>query len=72
MLSDLASRVAVLETQMTRLPDDLRELKTQVSTLQSYLSAQDAEFRALVNKGIGAFFVLQIIVPLVLKFLFKS
>jgi len=72
MLPDLASRIAVLETQMARLPEDLHELKTQVSTLQSHLSAQDAAFRALVNKGIGAFFVLQIIVPLVLKFIFKS
>jgi hypothetical protein len=72
MLSDLASRVAVLETQMTRLPEDLRELKTQVSTLQTHLNTQGAEFRALANKGMGAFFVLQIIVPLVLKFIFKS
>jgi len=72
MLSDLASRVAVLETQMTRLPEDLRELKTQVSTLQTHLNTQAAEFRALVNKGTGAFLVLQIIVPLVLKFIFKS
>jgi len=72
MPPELASRIAVLETQMARLPEDLHELKTQVSTLQTHLNTQGDEFRALVNKGMGAFLVLQIIVPLVLKFIFKS
>ena len=72
MHQDYNSRLAVLETQMNRLPEDIDELKTQVTTLQLHLNTQDKEFRALVNKGIGAFFVLQIIVPLILKFLFKS
>lgn len=80
---DLNARIAVVEKEVDRLFNDvgrerdfrtgaINELKTMLTTLQQHLYEQDREFRGVINRILGALIVLQILVPVALKFLFQS
>lgn len=80
---DLNARIAVMEDQINRLFNDvgrerdfrtgaINELKTILTTLQQHLYEQDREFLGVINRILGALIVLQILVPVALKFFFKS
>ena len=70
--------MSVMENNVERLVEDVEDVKDdvgrvrqQIEEIKTHLTAQDREFQKLVQRAIGAFFVLQIIVPLLIKYFWK-